>query len=206
MLEQIINYIGTLDPVWIYFVLFFFSFIENVFPPSPSDVVVVVGATLIASTTLGYIPILTITAVGSALGFLLMYYLGKLFGEKIIRAGKLKFITPETLRKPDEWFAKYGYELILANRFLPGTRSVISFFSGVHELHIGKTFVYALISAFAWNAMLVFAGMKLGQNIQALDYYLSAYRNIIAGVTVVIIIAIVLRYFIQSKKKIGKNV
>lgn len=128
MLEEIIAYISTLDTSWIYVILFFFAFIENVFPPSPSDVVVVVGASLIATTSLGFVPVLIITSIGSALGFILMYYVGYFLSEKVLRSGKLKFISQDALHKTDEWFTKYGYKIILANRFLPGTRSVISFF------------------------------------------------------------------------------
>ena len=84
MLQDILLYMSNLDPLYIYIVLFLFAFIENVFPPSPSDVVVVIGASLIASTTMGYMPVLFITSLGSSLGFLLMYLVGKFFGEKII--------------------------------------------------------------------------------------------------------------------------
>jgi membrane protein DedA with SNARE-associated domain len=200
MLEDIIVYMGSAGPGWIYVILFFFSFIENVFPPSPSDVVVVVGATLIASTSLSYLPVLIITSIGSALGFILMYYVGKLFGDKVIRSGRLKFLSQEDISKTDIWFTRYGYKLILANRFLPGTRSVISFFSGMYELELGKTFMLAAISAFAWNAIIIYAGMLLGNNVELIDYYLSTYSTIIIILTVVIILIFTLRYFIKRPK------
>ncbi len=200
MLEDIIAYMGSVGPGWIYVILFFFSFIENVFPPSPSDVVVVVGATLIASTSISYLPVLLITSVGSAVGFILMYYVGKLFGDKVIRSGKLKFLSEEDISRTDIWFTKYGYKLILANRFLPGTRSVISFFAGMYELELGKTFIYAAISAFAWNAIIIYAGMLLGNNVELIDYYLSTYSTIIIILTIIVILIFAIRYFIQRSK------
>lgn len=201
MLEQILTHLNSIDPVWIYFILFFFSFIENVFPPSPSDVVVIIGSTLIASTSLGFAPVLFITSIGSALGFVLMYYLGKLFGEKILRSGRLKFVDEQSLYKVDVWFRKHGYKLILANRFLPGTRSVVSFFSGMHELHLLKVFIFSAISAFMWNAVIIYMGMKLGQNVEKIDSYLSAYSNIIIALTLIVIIFFVIRYFLKRGKK-----
>ena len=181
MLEDIILYMGSVGPVWIYFILFFFAFIENVFPPSPSDVVVVVGATLIASTSLEYIPVLFITSIGSALGFILMYYVGKIFGDKVVRSGKLKFLSNEDISKTDMWFTRYGYKLILANRFLPGTRSVISFFAGMYELDLLKTFLLAAISAFVWNAIIIYLGMVLGNNVEKIDSYLQTYATSLRG-------------------------
>ena len=202
MLEEILVYLSTLDAVWIYLLLFFFAFIENVFPPSPSDVVIVVGATLIASTSIEFIPVLFITSVGSALGFILMYYLGCFLSEKVLRSGKLKFVSQDALHKTDEWFSKYGYWIILANRFLPGTRSVISFFSGVHELHVGKTFLFALISAFAWNVIIIYLGMTLGNNVELIDYYLKTYSNIGIGLTILVLVIFAIRYFLNKKKNV----
>lgn len=206
MLESIISFMSQIDAGYIYLVLFFFAFIENVFPPSPSDVVVIIGASLIASTAMGYFPVLILTSIGSALGFILMYYVGYFLSEKILRKGKFKFLTQEDLQKTDRWFNKYGYKLIVANRFLPGTRSVISFFAGVHELNIWKTFLYASISAFAWNAIIIAVGMSLGNNIEMIDYYLSSYSKIIIGITILLIIIWAVRFFILRKKKTQTNV
>ena len=200
MLEEILLYIGSLDTVWIYLILFFFAFIENVFPPSPSDVVVVVGASLIASTSVGFIPVLLITSVGSALGFILMYYIGFFLSEKVLRTGRIKFIEKSSLEKTDAWFSKYGYWIILANRFLPGTRSVISFFSGVHELDVKKTFIFALISAFLWNILIIYVGMTLGNNVELIDYYLTTYSNIVVGVTILILLLLLIRFLIKKRK------
>lgn len=198
MLQDILLYMSNLDPVLIYIVLFLFAFIENVFPPSPSDVVVVIGASLIASTTMGYMPVLFITSFGSSLGFLLMYLVGKYFGEKIIRRGKLSFITEESLSKTDIWFNKWGYKLILANRFMPGTRSVISFFAGVYELEVLKTFILASISAFVWNAIIIYLGMAVGNNVEIIDYYLSTYSLLGTVLTIIIILLFVIRYFYKK--------
>jgi membrane protein DedA with SNARE-associated domain len=200
MLQQIISYISTLDPALIYVVLFFFAFIENIFPPSPSDFVVLVGATLIANSTLGFIPILLLTSVGSALGFIVMYLIGEFLGEKLLRSGKFKFIKQESLDKADRFFHKYGYNIILINRFLPGTRAVVSFFSGVHKLKPMRTFIYAAVSSFIWNAILIFLGIQLGNNLELVDKYLSEYYQIILSITGLIIIIVLVRFWMKKKK------
>ena len=200
MLEQILQFMGSLDPAWIYFILFFFAFIENVFPPSPSDVVVVVGASLISKTTMGFMPVLIITSVGSSLGFMLMYWVGKLAGEKVLKTGRLKFLNAEDIKKTEGWFSKYGFKLIVANRFMPGTRSVISFFSGVYELNQMKTFITASVSAFLWNIGIVSLGLVLGNNVEMIDYYLATYSKIIIAITLVAILIFGIRYFIKRRK------
>jgi membrane protein DedA with SNARE-associated domain len=205
MFEELIAHIHELSPVWIYCILFFFSFIENVFPPSPSDFVVILGAAVLAQISyVNFVPILVITSLGSSTGFMLMYYIGKLLGEKIIRSGKLKFITPDSVTKTDKWFSKYGYKLIVLNRFLPGTRSVISFFSGFSELLVWRTFILATISAFLWNAVIIYIGFLLGYNAKLIDKYLSTYSDIVLIVTIIFVIGIAIRYFViksRTKKK-----
>ncbi len=200
MLQEIISFINTLDPALIYLVLFLFSFVENIFPPSPSDFVVVFAATLIAHNSIGFIPIVTITTVGSTIGFIAMYFIGAFLGEQLLRKGRLKFIKKESLDKADIWFHKYGYKLILINRFMPGTRAVISFFSGVHGLKRWETFLFAGLSSLVWNFILILIGIFLGNNLYMIDKYLSAYSNIILIVTLVVIAYFVIRYFLKKKK------
>ncbi|MEW6702611.1 MAG: DedA family protein [Bacteroidota bacterium] len=200
MLQQIISYISTLDPALIYAALFFFAFIENIIPPAPNDFLVLFGATLIAKSTLGLIPVLALTGTGSTLGFILMYLIGEFLGEKLLRSGRFKFIKKESLDKADLFFHKYGYNIILINRFLPGTRAVVSFFSGVHKLKPSRTFVYATISSLLWNTLLIFLGIKLGENLELVDYYLSEYSQIILAITTLIIVFVLIRFLLKKKK------
>lgn len=201
MIEYILDFISNAAPLWIYVALFSFAFVENVFPPSPSDLVVVVGGSLISQGTISFIPTLILTSFGSVLGFMTLFYIGKQLDKKVIRAGKMKFISIEALEKAEGWFLKYGYLVIALNRFMPGTRSVISFFAGVSELKIKKTILLATFSAFTWNAIIIYLGILFGDNIEIVDYYLSTYSNIIAAITIAVVIFFVVRYFWLKKKK-----
>jgi membrane protein DedA with SNARE-associated domain len=199
MIEQLISFMQNIDPVYIYLVLFFFAFIENLFPPSPSDVVVIIGASLIANTSLSYFPVLIITSLGSSVGFMLMFFIGKYFGDHVVKTGKLKFITQEGLSKVDIWFSKYGYKLIVINRMLPGTRAVVSFFAGLYELDYLKTFLLAFISSLLWNSFIIELGVLLGNNIELIDYYLSTYSRIILLLTLLIALFFVVKYYYKKK-------
>jgi len=201
MLENIISYISTLDKSLIYLIVFFFGFIENLFPPSPSDIVIVLGATLIANSTLSFLPILLLASIGSGIGFIVMYFIGKYLGENLIRNGKLKFIKPQSLEKADLWFHKYGYNIILINRFLPGTRAVVSFFAGFHRLKKLRTFIYAFVSSFVWNTLLIMLGIFLGNNIELIDKYLTTYSDIALILTLIVVLYFVVRYFVKKKRK-----
>ncbi len=201
MIESILNYISDLSPFLIYLVLFLFSYVENVFPPSPSDLVVVIGGSLIATEAINFIPTLIFTTIGSVLGFMTLYYIGSQVDKKVIRAGKMKFISAQAIDTAEKWFNKWGYTVILANRFLPGTRSVISFFAGLSELKFFKTVILATISALVWNTIIIYLGILFGNNIERVDFYLSRYQTAVLILTGVVILFFVIRHFFFSKKK-----
>ena len=201
MIEDILNHISDLSPFLIYLILFLFSYVENVFPPSPSDLVVVIGGSLVATEAINFVPILILTTIGSVLGFMTLYYIGSQVDKKVIRAGKMKFISAQAVDTVENWFTKWGYTVIVANRFLPGTRSVISFFAGLSELKVLKTVILATTSALFWNAIMIYLGMIFGNNIERVDFYLSRYQEIVLIITGVVILFFVIRYFFFNKKK-----
>ena len=201
MFEEILNQISTFPPIWIYVTLFLFSFIENVFPPSPSDLVVLIGGTLISTGVIHFIPTLILTTIGSIIGFMVLFYLGSAIDKKVIHTGKLKFIPVDAVDKVEAWFNKYGYWVILANRFLPGTRSVISFFSGLSHLKVEKTVILATISALTWNAIILLLGITFGDHVKVIDNYLSTYSNIVIAITILIVLFFIIKNFILKKKQ-----
>ena len=175
MIEHLLEHISSLSPFWIYLVLFFFSFLENVFPPSPSDLVTIVGGSLIVTHSIDFFPTLLATTLGSVAGFMAIFFIGSQLDKKIVRAGKIKFISVEALLKVENWFSKYGYFIILINRFLPGMRSIISLFAGLSELNARKTALLASISAVIWNAGIIYLGVLFGRNVKYADNRRSGF-------------------------------
>ncbi len=203
MLETVLTQLRTVDPVWIYLTVIFFAFIENLFPPAPSDVVVIVGASLLASSLWGCLPVVALTSLASALGFMVMYFLGRYLGEKMVRKGKPGWIPLEALAKSERWFGRYGYWFVAANRFLPGTRSAISFASGLLDAEPRRTFGCALLSALLWNSLIIYLGMILSANVCLIDRYLSAYHRLIILVTAAAAAGLLIRWAVKRKKGAG---
>lgn len=181
-MESFINTLESLSPALIYCSLFAIAYIENIFPPSPSDVVVVFGGYLVGLGTIDFMTALAITTVGSITGFLTMYKVGDWFGESIIEKRKLSFLPLESIHRVEDWFRKYGYWIIVANRFLSGTRAVVSFFAGLSKLELLRTTLLCGVSALVWNWLMIYAGALLGRNWNTVALYLSTYSQIVTGV------------------------
>ena len=198
-MESVIAYIDSLNPVWIYVVVFSIAFIENLFPPSPSDVVIVFAGSLILGDRVHYIPVLVSATLGSTLGFVIMYKIGDWFGGQILAQGRFSFIPAAAVIKVESWFKRYGYWVIAANRFLAGTRAVVSFFAGMSKLHIGKTTALSCVSALAWNVFLVTAGYFLGTQWQRVGSYLTVYSQLITAIIVLMFLFFIARYIYRKK-------
>ena len=200
MFEDILNSISSFTPFWIYVTLFLFAFVENVFPPSPSDLVVVIGGSLVSTGVINFAPAVLLTTIGSVIGFMILFYFGSTVDRKVVHSGKYKYIPVDAIEKVELWFKKYGYYVIVANRFMPGTRSVISFFSGMSSLNIKKTLILATTSALVWNALIIYLGYIFGNNLSVVDKYLSTYSNIAISITVVVVIIFVIKFYMSRKK------
>jgi len=205
MFEDILTKISELSPLWIYLTIFFFAFIENLFPPSPSDMVIVVGGSLVGTSNLHFVPVLVFATGGSLVGFLTAFSIGWQLDKRLLHAGKIKFLTLESIEKVENAFCKYGYYLIVANRFLPGTRAVISFFAGMSRLNVHYTVLLSAASAILWNTILISLGMIFGENIQKVDQFLSTYNQVVIAVTAIVIVFLIIRYFWKKRKNKIKN-
>ncbi|HOK15180.1 MAG TPA: DedA family protein, partial [Candidatus Kapabacteria bacterium] len=189
MLETLIEIIQKIPPFWILIIAFAVTYIENIFPPSPSDAALVFMGALVGTGTVGFIPLLLFATIGSTLGFITMFVLGVRFEMKFIETDKLKFVSKKALMKVDDLFKKWGYWLIVANRFLSGTRAVIAFFAGMSLLSFRKSTVLSFLSALLWNFILIYSGYIFGDNWKKVDEYMTLYGYILIPVVVVLIAA-----------------
>lgn len=204
-MESIINTLLSLDPLLILFLVFAIAFIENLFPPAPSDVMIVLGGALVGFGRIGFVETLLLATAGSITGFMVMYKIGEWFGDHILERGKISFIKVSTLHKVEEWFRKHGYWVIVANRFLAGTRAVVSFFAGMSEMKFPITLALCAVSALAWNAILVGGGYVLGSNWQNIEVYLSTYSQIVTGIVILVALALTVRYLSRKKRIEGEG-
>lgn len=200
MLEAIIEILKDVPWYWVIVIAFMMTFIENVFPPAPGDSVIIFTGAMASFGNVNFYLLLAFASVGSLVGFLAMYYLGYRFESSIIHSDKFKFISRKTLFKVENWFKRYGYCLIVINRFIAGTRAAIAFFAGMSHLSVKVTAVLSLISALIWNSILIYLGYAFGDNWQIINHYLGLYGKIFIPVLAAIALFFIIRYFIKKKK------
>lgn len=199
-MQEIIEYVVSLNPLWIYFALLLVCYIENLFPPFPSDVLVVAVGSLLTAGRIEFPVGLLAATAGSTLGFMTMYKIGDWFGDHLLETGKLKFVPVENVHKVEKWFRTYGYWVIVANRFLAGTRAVVSFFAGMSEISLGTTTALSFISALIWNAVLLEAGKALGDNWANISGYLETYSKVVTALLILAVLGLIVSYLYKRQK------
>jgi len=186
---------------WVILFAFLISLAENLFPPVPGDSALLFAGSLIGIGVVGFPAMLIASTLGGSVGFAIMYWIGFGVERKIIETGKFKFISAESLDTVEGWFRNYGYLVIIANRFLSGTRAIIGFFAGISKINFTYTMLYATISSLIWNSIILYFGAKFGDNWQLIDHYMSIYGKIIFPVVILIVALIIWRIFRKKNKR-----
>ena len=203
MLESLSEFFNQLNPWLAYTLLFVSAFVENVFPPIPGDTVTVIGAYLVSTGKLHFWGVYVSTTLGSVVGFFTMYVIGLRVGTRILESKLLqKFFSVEKSDKVKAWFAKYGYWVIAANRFLSGTRSVISLFAGFFALRWLPVVLLSLLSAAVWNGLLIYGGYLLGVNWEKIVYLIHQYNKFVLIISVLVIILVILLRVVRRRKNV----
>ena len=200
VVEKTILWLQQLSPFGVMLAIFLIAYIENIFPPSPSDVLLVFAGTLIGIGTVGFLPSLLVATLGSTLGFMTAYAAGRYFEKEVIEGRFSRFLPVDTVAKVEALFRKYGYGVIIANRFLAGTRAIVSFFAGMSRMNFVPTTLLCALSATVWNILLLWLGKSLGGNWRQAGNYLATYSTVITVLLVVIAAIFLLRWFLKKRK------
>lgn len=208
MIEQVthdfLDWINNLPAVSIYLVFFLVAYFENIIPPVPGDVLVAFGGYLAAESVIRIFPVLALTTIASVIGFMTMYWLGSHWGSKIeVQKNKfwlVKFIPLEYLTKVQSWMQRWGMGVVMANRFLAGTRSVIALTAGISHTRISSTVICSTISSVLWNGILLAFGWVVHENWHVIGDYLTIYGRIILAIIVLfLLVRLGIGYYRKNK-------
>lgn len=171
-------------------------FLECVFPPIPSEVILPLAGVTAGQGTNNYWIILAWTIVGSLVGAWLLYGLGVALGGERVRwlCEKLPLLEVEDYDKSVDWFSRHGRSGIFFGRMVPGIRSLISIPAGVYKMPIWQFTLLTAAGSAIWNTIFVSFGYFLGENWHVIE----PYTNWISNIVYVIILGL-LAWFVVSR-------
>lgn len=180
--------------------------IENVFPPIPSEIILCFGGFMTTKSSLTILGIVIASTIGSILGAIILYFIGKILNkERIIRIisgkiGKILKLKKKDIEKADKWFDNKGAKTVFFCRFIPILRSLISIPAGMSEMPFAKFLILTTTGTAIWNTVLTILGNIMGENWTIIAEVINNYSHI---VLIALIISVILFtfYFYKKRKK-----
>ena len=154
--------------------------IETVIPPIPSEVVLGAAGVLINEGRLSLVPVVLWATVGSVVGALVLYSVGRALGPRRSHAflDRLPLVETEDVDKTFAWFERHGRSAVFFGRMVPIVRSFVSVPAGVVKMPLPQFLLYTTAGSLIWNSLLIGLGVAAGDfvqaNLQYLDYVVVA--------------------------------
>jgi membrane protein DedA with SNARE-associated domain len=173
---------------------------ESMILPVPSEAVMPFAGFVVAEKTLSWAGVIAAATLGSIVGSLVGYAIGKFGGRPFLaRFGKYLLLDKEDLAATDRFFQRRGSVTILVSRFIPIVRHLISIPAGMSSMKLLPFCAFTIIGAGLWNAFLTWCGFALKSNWKVVTRY-SHWIDI--GVIVVIgglIVLYVARHLLRRR-------
>lgn len=170
------------------FGVFLLIFLENLFPPIPSEVILPLAGVVAAGPDGSFSVMLVCSVAGSMAGAWLLYGLCRLLGPERLRRIfiALPLLNVRDYDKTVEWMDKHGYKGVFFGRMVPGVRSLISIPAGLYAMPIGTFSVLTLAGSAIWNTTFLTIGYFLGSNWTVIEPYTDIFSNVVYAVVALI--------------------
>lgn len=195
-----------------YLGVFLLIAIENIFPPIPSEAVLLFGGFMTTQAQLNIVIMIIAATLGSLVGGIVLYFVGKIFNKERLKKmisgkiGKLLRLKVEDIDKADKWFDEKGNKTVFFCRFIPIVRSLISIPAGMSEMPFGKFLLYTTAGSAIWNTVLLTIGNQLGENWANMLTVFEQYSHItLIVLAIIFVLGGLLFYWKKTNKFLFKR-
>jgi len=167
----------------------FLMFLETVFPPIPSELIMSIAGVAAGQGKLSLGWVIAAGTTGAMLGNILWYLAARALGIMrlkpiILRWGRWITMSWGDVLRAERWFAQHGTFFVFLGRMLPTVRSLVSVPAGLLKMSFRRFMLASTVGTAGWTALLAFAGFKLGENYTDIDALLGPASNAIMAVLV----------------------
>jgi membrane protein DedA with SNARE-associated domain len=202
MLDWITRVVETLG----YWGILALMFLENIVPPIPSEVVMPLSGFAASQSNLRFWLVVAAGAVGSVMGTLPWYFVGKYVGQERLmhwadRHGQWLALSAKDIHKAINWFhQRQGYWVVLLARMVPGIRTYVSIPAGISRMPLLPYLAYSLVGTTIWVSGLAIAGYFLGSHYDVVSRYIRPVSTIM----IVGLLGISVAWVILRRRKVSR--
>lgn len=184
------------NPIAGYGAIFGAMFLENLFPPIPSEVIMPLGGFYVQQGKLALLPVVLAGLLGTVLGALPWYGIGRLVNEERIehwlsRHGRWLGISPNELHRSRRWFSRHGTALVFWGRLIPGIRTLISVPAGIEMMPLAPFLLWTTAGSLIWTLFLTVAGLLLGEGYSRVELWIQPVEKVVKVLLVLAALAAV---------------
>jgi membrane protein DedA with SNARE-associated domain len=122
--------------------------------------------------------------VGFLFGDLLIYWLGRAFGEVLIKNRPFRwFLSEKAVLQSEAWFERRGVWVLFASRFMPGTRVPVYFAAGILKASWWSVIWTLSVASLIWIPGLVWISTVVGDSV--IRFFEQSQFWTLAGIVVV---------------------
>ena len=202
MSDWVINLIDGMG----YLGITFLMFLETVFPPIPSELIMSLAGIRAGQGELDYTLVVIAGTTGAMAGNYLWYAFAKWLGMErfhpfIDRWGRWLTITWPEVKRAEKWFDEHGSFFVFLGRMLPTVRSLVSIPAGLLEMPLRPFLIASTFGTAIWTAALAYAGFELGANVEEIDSYLGPISS-----TVIAVLVLGYVWRLWTHRNVGKKI
>ncbi len=169
--------------------VFLLMLVENLVPAIPSELILPLAGFEASQGAFPPVAAIAAGAAGSILGGVAWYGLGRRLGLErfrrlAARGGRWLAITPREVDQANAWFRRNAALAVCLGRAIPGVRGVICLPAGMARMPFASFLLWSSIGAALWSAVLVGAGLVLGQRYAAVELWVNPVADAFFGVCV----------------------
>ena len=205
-LPELIGSAVEANPASGYGAIFAAMFLENLFPPIPSELIMPLGGFYVRGGQLAMVPVVLAGLLGTVLGALPWYGIGRLVNEQRLerwleRHGRWIGISPQELKRSRTWFNRHGTALVFWGRLIPGIRTLISVPAGIEMMPFVPFLIWTTAGSLIWTLLLTLAGYGLGEAYTNVEVWLDPVAKVIKVLLVLAVLGFAVWLGLRTWKK-----
>jgi membrane protein DedA with SNARE-associated domain len=167
----------------------FLMFLETVFPPIPSEVIMPIAGVAAANGPMTLWGVIASGTTGAMFGNIFWYLVARVIGIERFRPfiekhGRWLTVDWYDVEKAERLFGRFGSVLVGVGRMMPTIRSVISIPAGLLHMRLKSFLIWSTIGTAGWSSALAIAGYMLGRRFGEIETILGPLSSAIIGLMV----------------------
>jgi undecaprenyl-diphosphatase len=189
-LEQVLSLIAQYG----YLIVFFGVMLKSAGVPIPGETILIAPGVLVQQGRLELPYVILLGVLAAFVGDQIGYWAGGKGGRPfVLRWGRYVKITPERLKRAEDFFARHGGKAVFLARFVAGLRVFGALVAGISRMHWRTFFLYNALGGAVWATAAVLVGYLLGGSLDIVERWLGR-ATILVGVLLALAAVLYLFY------------